>query len=365
METGNFSRPASAEGAWRVLDASANRAGEALRVIEDVVRFMLDDPFLSQTAKNLRHDLAARLRQEDFSMRSAMRDVAGDVGAGSRAEASLPRSSVGDLIAANAARAAQALRSMEESAAMVAPPAVADFERLRYRVYALERASLTAARGAERLASVSLCVLVDGRPDAEAFAGLVESLFAAGVRMIQIRDKALPLPRLVERTRVALQLARRHAQETAQPLPLVIVNDRADVAAAVAADGAHTGEDDLPAPLVRRVVGSRALVGRTAHTFAEAQKAVLDGADYLGVGPCFPSATKDFATFAPPDFLRAVADQISLPTFAIGGITLDRLGAIVDCGLRRVAVASAVTGATDPAAAARAFIARLEMLHRP
>lgn len=365
METGDFSVPASIAGAWRALDASANRAGEALRVIEDAVRFILDDPFLSQIAKNIRHDLAARLREEDVAVRSALRDVIGDVGAGSRAEAALPRASAGDLIAANAARAAQALRSLEESAAVVAAAAVADFERLRYRVYTLERAALTAARAAERLAGVSLCVLVDGRRDADAFAGLVESLFDAGVRMIQIRDKALPLPLLVDRTRAALRIARRHAHDTAASPPLVIVNDRVDVAAALAADGAHTGEDDLPTPLVRRVVGPRALVGRTAHSLVEAEAAVVDGADYLGVGPCFPSATKDFAAYAPPDFLHAVGGQIGLPTFAIGGITLDRLDAIVACGLRRVAVASAVSGATDPAAAARAFIARLESLHAP
>jgi thiamine-phosphate pyrophosphorylase len=365
METGDSSHAATAAGVWRACDASANRAGEALRVIEDALRFMRDDAFLSQTAKNLRHDLASLLRQGDFATRSALRDVAGDVGLGSRAEAVLPRGTVADILAANAARAAQALRSLEECTAMVAPAAVTAFERLRYRVYALERAALTAVRAAERLRDVTLCVLVDGRRDAAAFSSLVESLFTVGVRMIQIRDKNLPVPTLVERARAALEIARRRAHDTAAPPPLVVVNDRADVAAALAADGVHTGADDLPTPLVRRVVGPQAILGRTAHTLAEAREAVLDGADYLGVGPCFPSPTKAFATHAPPGFLHAVAAEIGLPTFAIGGITLDRLDAVAACGLRRVAVASAVVAAADPAAAARAFIARLESLPTP
>lgn len=365
METGAPTSPTTPAAAWRACDASANRAGEALRVIEDTLRFMLDDPFLSQETKNVRHDLAAVLCRDDFALRSAVRDVAGDVGAGSRAQAGLGRTTAGDLIAANASRAAQALRSLEECSALIAPPAVADFERLRYRVYTIERAALTAARAADRLAGVTLCVLVDGRRDATAFATLVESLFDAGVRMIQIRDKSLAVPALAERTRAAVRIARRHAHETAAAPPLVIVNDRADVAAALAADGAHTGEDDLPTALVRRVVGPGALVGRTAHTLAEARAAVLDGADYLGVGPCFPSATKDFPASAPRDFLHAVGAEIGLPTFAIGGITLDRLDAIAACGLRRVAVASAVTAAADPAAAARDLIARLERMSSP
>ena len=116
----------------------------------------------------------------------------------------------------------------------------------------------------------------------------------------------------------------------------------------------------MPIPLVRRVLGPLALLGRTAHDLAEARAAVTDGADYLGVGPCFPSPTKSFAAFAPPDFLAAVAREITLPTFAIGGITLDRIDQVTALGCTRVAVASAVTGAADPAAAAAAFIERLQ-----
>ena len=348
-----------AAGVWRAIDASANRAAEALRVMEDVLRFVVDDAALTAEAKAVRHELATVLAAEPFARRSALRDVAGDVGAGRTTPAALPRRSVGDLVAANAARAAQALRSLEECVAVVAPAAAAEFERLRYRTYALERGALAATRARDRLDGIRLCVLVDGRADAAAFARLVGALVDAGVRMFQIRDKGLDLPTLAERARAAVEIARRAGRE--RP-PLVIVNDRADLATAIGADGAHTGADDLPAALVRRVIGPDRLLGRTAHDLDEARAAVAAGADYLGVGPCFPSATKSFAAYAPPEFLRGVAAEIGLPAFAIGGVTLERVDLLAALGIGRVAVASAVTSAVDPAATARRFIERLESL---
>ena len=346
-------------GVWRAIDASANRAGEALRVVEDVVRFVLNDAQLTALAKDLRHTLATLLAQGALPQRVALRDVAGDIGIGVEPPVSLRRASPADLVAANTARAAQALRSLTECTAVVAPEAAAGFEHLRYRLYGLERRALAAARARGRLAGISLCVLVDGRADLADFERLMATLVEAGVRMFQIRDKALGIPELAVRVEKALAMVRRHA---ANEPAIVVVNDRADLAAAVNADGVHTGTDDLPATLVRRVIGPAALLGRTAHSVAEARAAAADGADYLGIGPCFPSSTKSFGECAPPDFLETVSREISLPAFAIGGVTLDRLDALAALGVTRVAVASAVTGARDPAAAAAALIARLAAL---
>jgi len=144
-----------------------------------------------------------------------------------------------------------------------------------------------------------------------------------------------------------------------------VVNDRVDVAAALTADGAHVGADDLPVPLTRRVIGPERLVGRTAHSVAEARAAVIDGADYLGIGPCFASPTKSFAEHAPPEFLRTVCGEVSLPTFAIGGINAERLESLVSLGVKRVAVASAVTRAADPPRAARELMEALARLTAP
>ena len=361
-ESGGLGGQGSTTGIWRAIDASANRAGEALRVLEDVLRFGLDDEHLTRLAKDLRHDLAGALVRYGLGRRTAARDVIGDVGAGLEAEAALCRSGLADLIAANAARAAQALRSLQECAAVVATEATVGFESIRYRVYTLERAATTAVRASDRLADVSLCVLVDGGHDTAAFARLVASLVEAGVRMFQIRDKSLPLVVLAERVRTALAIVRCGGE---LGRPIVVVNDRVDVAAALTADGAHVGADDLPVPLTRRVIGPERLVGRTAHSVAEARAAVIDGADYLGIGPCFASPTKSFAEHAPPEFLRTVCGEVSLPTFAIGGITAERLESLVSLGVKRVAVASAVTRAADPPRAARELMEALARLTAP
>ena len=354
-------RPGSA-GAWRMLDASANRAAEALRVIEDVVRFVLDDAWLTGLAKSLRHDLAALLAGADLPGRVAARDVSGDVGPSLRGVETLPRAATGDLVAANAARAAQALRSLQECALLLRPSLAERFEGLRYRLYDLERAAAGMARARERLAAVTLCVLVDGRTDRHAFGTLVEGLLGAGVGMIQLRDKALPVPLLADRAALAVSLARRAAAPAAA---MIVVNDRPDVAVAVGAAGVHLGEDDLPVPLARRVVGPGLLVGRTAHGLDEARAALRDGADCLGVGPCFPSSTKSFGTEAPRSFLAAVGGSFGLPVFAIGGVTLDRLDELARLGLRRVAVAAAITAADDPPSMAARFIGRLARMAPP
>jgi thiamine-phosphate pyrophosphorylase len=357
-EAGGTARSGAAAGTWRLCDAAANRAAEALRVLEDVARFILDDPALTAAAKTLRHDLATVLAAPVFSRRVACRDTPGDVGTTIVTDTTLARRSPADLVAANAARAAQALRSLQEAALVVAPDAAARFEALRYRLYTLEKILAGAARAADRLAGVTLCVLVDGRSSAADFERLAEELFDGGVRMIQLRDKHLPTAGLLDRARRAVAIARRRARDEA----VVILNDRADVAAAVGAAGVHVGAADLEVAAARRVVGPDALVGRTAHAFDEARAAALAGADYLGVGPCFPSATKAFDTFAPREFLTRVAREIALPAFAIGGVTLERLDDLAALGIRRVAVSAAVVDAADPAAAAAAFIDRLAAL---
>jgi thiamine-phosphate pyrophosphorylase len=211
------------------------------------------------------------------------------------------------------------------------------------------------ASARDRLAAARLCVLMAGGPDAAEFERLVAGLFAAGVQMVQLRDKQLTDEALLDRCRRALDLAHRHAPEAP---PLVIVNDRVEVALAAAADGVHVGAADMPVAEARARLGPAAVVGRTAHDIAAARAAIEAGADYLGVGPCFPSTTKSFASHAPREFL-ATAATLPLPVFAIGGITVARLVELAALGIGRAAVAAAVTAAADPAAAAQDLLAAL------
>jgi thiamine-phosphate pyrophosphorylase len=140
---------------------------------------------------------------------------------------------------------------------------------------------------------------------------------------------------------------------------LFVVNDRADVARLADADGVHLGQDDLSMRDARRIVGPETLIGVSTHIIEQVRQAVLDGASYLGVGPTFPSQTKAFPELAGLDFVRAAAAETTLPTFVIGGVNADTIGAAVAAGARRVAVSQAVAEAADPRAATAELVRAL------
>src|SRR5262249_48627083 len=136
---------------------------------------------------------------------------------------------------------------------------------------------------------------------------------------------------------------------------LFIVNDRPDIASLSEADGVHLGQDDMSVRDARRILGPGALIGVSTHSIDQVRQAVHDGASYIGVGPTFPSETKQFGTFAGVEFVRQAAAETSLPLFVIGGVTLDNLPKVLAAGGRRVAVSQAVCQADDPRKAAEAF----------
>ncbi len=124
----------------------------------------------------------------------------------------------------------------------------------------------------------------------------------------------------------------------------------------------HLGQDDLTVRDARRIVGPRRILGVSTHVPAQLERAVLDGAGYLGVGPVFPSTTKDFSDLAGLAFVRAAAESVGLPWFAIGGIDETNLDAVLEAGAQRIAVSSAVVRAPSPRTAAAALRARLDQI---
>jgi thiamine-phosphate pyrophosphorylase len=141
--------------------------------------------------------------------------------------------------------------------------------------------------------------------------------------------------------------------------PLVILNDRPDIAALARADGVHLGQNELSVHDARQIVGPDMLVGVSAHSIEQARQAVLDGASYLGCGPTFPSGTKHFDRFPGLDFLRQVAAEIALPAFAIGGVTPENLPQVLATGIRRIAIGGAIAVAVDPSLVIKQILAQV------
>jgi thiamine-phosphate pyrophosphorylase len=335
---------------YRILDAECNRAGEGLRVIEDYVRFVLDDAHLTGQVKHLRHDLAAAVRELPTEVRHAARDTQSDVGTEITSPGETRRADAWDACAASLERTKQALRSLEEYAKAAASRLAAPMEALRYRLYTLEAAIGRTVDACRRLAGVRLYVLVDGAESEAEFARKVTELAAAGADAIQLRESRLPDGELVARARILVRSTSRGSTGT-----LAIINNRPDVAAAAGADGVHLGQEDMSVQHARAVLGPRRLIGVSTHSIDQARAAVLGGANYLGVGPVFPSRTKSFDDFPGPQLLRQVAAEIRLPAFAIGGITLDNAPDALATGITRLAVSSAIVRAASPAEAAAQF----------
>lgn len=336
----------------RVLDAAANRAREALRVVEDYLRFVLEDRFLTERCKTLRHDLAAALQGIPAGQRLAARQTQADVGTQLTAAAEALRADTAAVLAANFARLQESLRSLEEFGKLADPAAAARVKQLRYVSYTLHRAVETTRRSVARLSASRLYILMDGLADASRFQELARTLVEAGADVVQLRDKRLPDRDLLSRARLLRKV-------TADTATIFVMNDRPDLAALSDADGVHVGQDELSIKDARQIVGPDMLVGVSTHSIEQVRKAVLNGADYIGVGPTFPSGTKQFERFPGVALLAAVAGEIRLPAFAIGGITCENVDEVTAAGFTRIAVSGTVVGAADPAAAVRELLARL------
>jgi thiamine-phosphate pyrophosphorylase len=332
----------------RILDAAANRAREALRVVEDFCRFVLADALLSGELKRLRHDLAAALGELPSRLLLEARDTLGDVGIALSTPQEQERASLSAVVQANFKRLQEALRSLEEHGKVRSADLGRAVEGLRYRSYTLERALGLGASARERLAAVRLYVLVTGALCTRSLEETVRLAAEGGAQAVQLREKGLTDRALLERARQV----RRWTREAGV---LFILNDRPDLARLAEADGVHVGQDELPVQEVRRIVGPDALIGVSTHDLRQVRRAVLDGASYLGVGPTFPSGTKEFPDFPGLELVRQAMAETSLPAFAIGGITVQTLPEVVAAGARRVAVSGAICRAEDPGAAAAAM----------
>lgn len=163
---------------------------------------------------------------------------------------------------------------------------------------------------------------------------------SAGVRFFQYRDK-LRSRRAIYDTALSLaQIAHRAGA-------LLIVNDHADIAAAVAADGVHLGQDDLPIEQARKVLGKDKIIGISTHSIEQAREAERSGADYIGFGPIFMTSTKNAGATQGVGNLAVIKRAVTIPVIAIGGINHANVGEVIRAGADGVAVISAILRADD------------------
>jgi thiamine-phosphate pyrophosphorylase len=205
-----------------------------------------------------------------------------------------------------------------------------------------------------RLSRARVYLCTDARERQGDLPAFLDAVLAGGVDIVQLRQKGLEARQEMEYLEIFRGACDRHGA-------LLAVNDRADVAHAVRADVLHLGQDDLPVPAAREIVGGDMLIGRSTHSGEQASAAAAEpGADYFCAGPVWPTPTKPGRAAPGPKLLEYVAAQrVPRPWFAIGGIDLGNLGEVMAAGASRVVVVRAITEADDPGAAAAEFARRL------
>ncbi|MHC4982168.1 MAG: thiamine phosphate synthase, partial [Planctomycetota bacterium] len=258
------------------------------------------------------------------------------------------RQDLADVATAACKRLTEALRSIEEYCKFVVPDRVLAIERMRYDAYTLEQRLVSRLLVGERFAKVKLYVLISRKFVSGSVRELARQVIAGGADAVQLREKGLD-------DDVVLAEAAELRELTDETNRLLIINDRADIAAMVAADGVHLGQHDVPLAEARKLLRPGAIIGRSCHSLAQAKAAINEGADYISLGPIFQTSTKDAGPPVGPDLFKQALEEVKLPIVAVGGINAENVAKVVEAGAKSVAVSSAICTADDPKAAAKAI----------
>ncbi len=177
---------------------------------------------------------------------------------------------------------------------------------------------------------------------------VMEAAIVGGADIIQLRAKDAPKEEVLAKARALRELTLRHG------VPF-IVNDYPEIAHAAGADGVHIGQEDLSVAEARALLGPGAIIGVSTHSIEQARAAERSGADYIGVGPVYPTGTKPGRQAVTLSYVREAAAEITIPWVAIGGIDLQNVDDVLAAGASSICAVSAIVGSEDPEAAARSF----------
>lgn len=335
---------------YRIIDANFNRAREALRVIEEYCRFVLNHGDLSARAKHLRHQLSQSVGQIPPIRLLTSRDSAGDVGAETQVEGQHRRRSLTDCLTAGNNRLSEALRALAESIQIIDPILARIIERLRFQGYELAKDIAILGIPSQRYQAVRLYVLISEHQP-EKVLTLTRQCITGGADCIQLRVKGLSDLAL-------LGLARPFVELCAEAGIISIINDRIDIAVAAGAGGVHLGANDLSVETARQLQTEPLVIGCTSHSMEELKAACKMRPTYIALGPAYATITKPDLPTAGLEYIRQGVDALKdtpIGHVAIGGITLKNVSKVIRAGAQTVAVCAAVTHAADPSKACQAF----------
>ena len=329
----------------RIVDANLNRVSEGLRILEDLARFYFEDASLSSRLKTLRHQVRKSCGNHTLTFIQS-RDSVHDVGyPGSKGNSLDQKTNLYDLVIANSKRVQEGLRVIEENFHLLGFDNLAKaYENCRYQAYELEQSLVSLAIGNSKKAVCATdlyCITAEEHSLGRSNIQIVQELIEAGIKTIQYRQK--------DRTKLHKYEECQAIRDLTQEYGVTfIVNDDVDIALAVKADGIHIGQDDTPIEKVREIVGAEMIIGLSTHSPTQAQDAVKRGADYIGVGPIFKTATKkDVCEPVGLEYLEYVVNNLTIPFVAIGGIKEHNIAEVSQKGANCICLVTEIVGATN------------------
>lgn len=315
---------------FSLIDGVTERAEEGLRVLEDIARFVLRNEGHFATLKTMRHQM---LEIEERLGSSTMLGgrVGEDIGERKVVKTEYDRSSLLSIIQANAKRAAQALRSLEEFAKVYSTTSAYQCESMRYELYVLEH---KLARQTPYFWLKTYFEQGIVYPLSDSVEEL-QRLIRHGAKIVQLREKNPTLA--LEKGAELVSFIHAWNKQQIEPV-LLIINDFPDVVAQLPVAGVHVGQDVVDLNRVRRVIGSNKIVGRSNTSLEQIQESIEDGADYVSIGPVFATPTKPDRVSVGLDTVQEVANKITTPWVAIGGIDRVTAKEVYRAGAKNVAV---------------------------
>jgi thiamine-phosphate pyrophosphorylase len=286
-----------------------------------------------------------------------------DIGASLFAADESKRENFCDLVIANAKRAEESIRVLEEYFKFLKILSWRKFQDNRFLLYNIEKEIVSRFLRQEKTKKLfPLYIILDAK-----YRNSVESLkkvISGGAKAVQLRDKInnkflFRKNSEIKNKNKILETALKLKEICQKTNVLFLINDYVDIALAVDADGVHLGEDDLPISAVRKILPFDKIIGSSVHNLKEAKKAEKEGADYLSIGAIYPTLTKEDAILVNPSLLREIKNEISLPIIAIGGINEENLIEVMKMGVDGIAMARAVIAHKNPEKAVKKILSKI------
>ncbi len=314
----------------RIADVNLNRLDESLKFIEDVIRFSLEDTILLAQIRKIRTEFMRIKKTLPMTHLLNFRESRSDLGRSAKFDTHIKKIPE-NVIVSNMARAKESSRILEETFKSTNIKISNRLKEIRFRIYDLEKSIIGSLK---RRFNPKMYAIIDEKYlRSYTIKDIIRILENNGVTMIQLRIKTLHDRKFYNyAVRIKNALKREEIK--------FIINNRLDIALACRAHGVHLGQNDMPVRMARKLTGENYIIGVSAHTQKQAERAQEDGADYIGVGALFKTKTKSDAHICGLSVFKSICKRITIPVVGIGGITNKNYKKVFNAGAAGIAVSS-------------------------